>query len=217
MKRKHNNKNGFTLIEVLIALTISTLLISGVLSLMQPADRMNYETQRLKVQREIVRTVNTGISERVRFATEVIIVKNTDSEPDYGADYIGHSVLWIDNSEKEFQGNKVRGRVYYKNYASDADFIPMLSDGFYSMYSCDIKASKDNYNLALDFNLYRLKKTTGIEDLYSVRNVTRLKNFSFDGSTYIFKEADASTMSGQPIPGLTIKGPGTNTYILYKK
>lgn len=216
MKKRHNNKNGFTLLEVLIALSISTLLLSGVLTMIQPANQLFYETGRLQEQREIIRSVSYGVNERVRYATDIVIVKNTSAEPTLGAEYADHSILFIDNHEQAYNDFVVKGRVMLKNKATDATYSPILSKDVYSKYSCEINAHKEGYNFDLDFHLYRFKKNGTVEDSFTVNNKIYLKNFSIPDTTFMYREVDASTMGPQPIAGMTIMPAGEDTYIIYK-
>ena len=69
------NLRGATLMEVLVAMAISALMLTGVFAMIAPSNRMYHKTSVLQRQRQICRTINTGINERLRFATDVVIIK----------------------------------------------------------------------------------------------------------------------------------------------
>ena len=218
MKKLKQNKKGFTLLEILIAMAISSLLLTGLVGMLLPANDMLHKTSCLQEQREIIRTVNYGISERVRYASDVIIINNTSAMPvKTSATLPEYKVLKIDKTVGDYRGSVISGRVYVAD-SLGSDIKPMISLDSYVRYSCDIEVSKDNANLVLDFHLYRNMKNGTVEDSFTVVNKTLLKNCTDavedKGS---FRIIDVKTMTdAQKIPGLSIKPVGDDTYILYK-
>ena len=77
MKNTKKNISGFTLVELLVVLAISTLVLSGVLSLITPVKSMFYDTSRIQEQRSICRNLTKYVEENIRYSNDVIIIKNT--------------------------------------------------------------------------------------------------------------------------------------------
>ena len=215
MNKARKNLKGFTLLEVLIAMAISTLLLSGALALMIPSNKMFYDTAKLQQQRQICRTINTGINERIRFATDVVVIKNTSDYPICLTDtYKDYAVIRISEDDITYNGKTVKGRLFLKDKLFGGTEKKMLSDDSYEKYNYEFDITASGYDFTTGINVYRIDVKGNIVDKLKTTNTIRLKNYELKLKT--LSEVDASTMTVQPIVDLTIQSSGKNTIILYK-
>lgn len=216
MNKLRKNLRGFTLMEVLVALAISTLMLTAVLALIAPSTRMYHKTTVLQQQRQICRTINTGINERLRFATDVVVIKNTSGYPNcVGDKYKDYSAIRISEESTTYKGKAVKGRIYLMDKLATGDENQMLSDASYEKYNYDFNITASGYDIINEIKVYRIDAKGNTVDKLDTKNTIRLKNYELKLETLL--EIDASTMTSQPISELEIKSSGENIIILYKQ
>lgn len=215
MNKLRKNLRGATLMEVLVAMAISALMLTGVFAMIAPSNRMYHKTSVLQRQRQICRTINTGINERLRFATDVVIIKNTSDYPTCITDkYKDYSVICISEDDTTYKGKTVKGRIYLKNELSTGTVKKMLSDDSYEKYNYEFKITASGYDIITEIYVYNVDAKGNVVDKLNSKNTTRLKNYKLNSEA--IKEIDASSITS-PNPDLDIKPVGKKTIILYKQ
>lgn len=215
MKKSRKNLKGFTLIELIIALGISTMLLSGALALLLPSNQMYNDTVKIQQQREINKMLTNGINERVRFAEDVIVIKNTSDYPSCTSmKYNDYQVIRISDADYTYNGKTVKGRVFYMDKLTGGTEKKLISDHISGKFSYKINVTASGYDINTEVNLFRVDYKGNTVDKLKTLNAVRLKNYELALNS--LTEYDASTLTTQPITGLTIKPSGNNTIILYK-
>ncbi|MGN0660406.1 MAG: type II secretion system protein, partial [Oscillospiraceae bacterium] len=78
---RKSKKGGFTLIELIIAITVAMILLLAITTTLMPSIRFFQETARWGTDKSASNTIYKTISERLRYSSEILVYKDyTDDE-----------------------------------------------------------------------------------------------------------------------------------------
>lgn len=220
MKKLKKNSNGFTLLELLLAVAITALLISGVFGMVRPINNSLRNTKIINEQRNICRSVTNYIEESLRFCNEnVFIVANTSGQPICTGEFANYSVIHISKENITVNGKTVHGRLYKKEKASDLSETPAISLATYSDYSLNFAITASGSpvsDVKTKLYLYKIRNGAIVEDL-TTESTVRLKNFVNNSKDISCTNCFGKTTQNTIVTGITAQTSGTETYIIYKK
>jgi prepilin-type N-terminal cleavage/methylation domain-containing protein len=161
-----NEKKGFTLIEVLVAMTLTSIIVSMVLSLFFFGNQ-SYEmnNKQYDIQSEMRFTMDGLISE-IRFATEVFIIPNEQAmnealyEEGYSYFYIKDNTLY--NNRYKVKNNRWENIPYQAQLLEHDSVFTKEGD---TLLGIELKSaySKQSYNIQTQISFPNLIEADGSE------------------------------------------------------
>ncbi|EXM38718.1 hypothetical protein RASY3_08480 [Ruminococcus albus SY3] len=172
---KKNNKNGFTLIELVIVATIMVMIMGAILNWIRPMNRFYQRTQALSDSNDVGSLLMDSVDDELRYATNVVILQNYEGVPQLSGGFLvdssGNSsysakftdVIIIDNNAirgSRFPDYDPNGTVAHRKGARgciikatardiiDTDRMRCLGLGgeaLYSDYGCHFDASLNTF------------------------------------------------------------------------
>ena len=215
MKRK-TNLMGFTLLEVLIAAALSTMVLIAVYTVIKPTQKMCNTTNTQAEQNSLCSQLSYAITEKIKFTTDLIIIKNASGYPqDTSGSFNKYAVICFKNYDTSYSYDTKdeKGRVMLKNLISDTSDHQLLGDGSYGDYSLNYIIGASGCDFDLTTTCYKIRKDESIVDTFEYKKSIRLLNYELKSKNILVVDM-ANTPS---IPtGLSVPGVGKNTYLVYK-
>ena len=215
MKKIKKNLRGFTLLEILVALAISSMVLTGALALVLPSNKMFYTTSNLQQEQDASRMLSKGINERLRFATDIVYINNTSNYPTRTNDtFKDYKVICV-KTTFDSKGRK-SSTVYLKdNLDVMTPDKKMISDAVFGKYKAFINLDAAGYNLNTQIEMYRInEKDDKVDPLKSSETVI-FKNLKLK-SNVIKDPVSTPTIDGLNFASFVTGNSNYYTVILYK-
>ncbi|MGN0601016.1 MAG: type II secretion system protein [Oscillospiraceae bacterium] len=143
---------GFTLIELIIVMAVMSILMLGIMRMMDPIRTTYVDSTYYEAQRTTQNGIATYIGESLRYATKLGVYTGTSSsdlanavstfksKSGYNASEDGDiNFIVIDNkTEYVYRNEKVYGRVLRNKKGSETETRMALGDAFYGPYNYSI-------------------------------------------------------------------------------
>ena len=146
MKKTKCNKKGFTILELIIAMAITSILMIAILDLIMPVKVIYEDTNEYNQARSAAQNSTKFLQEKLRYANDIIIINNAgDTWPSVlsGGDYTGYQVIKIDMKKQTVKNKDMAGRLYLKFHVTDADTSGVeVLGGTFDDYSLLMKVEK---------------------------------------------------------------------------
>lgn len=215
MKKIKKNLRGFTLLEILVAMAISSMVLAGALALVLPSNKLYNTTSNLQQEQDASRMLAKGINERLRFATDIVFINNTSNYPTRTNDtFKDYKVICV-KTTFDAKGRK-SSKVYLKdNLDVMTPEKKMISDHVLGKYKAFVNLDAAGYNLNTQIEMYRIDYKDKKVDPLNTSELITFKNLKL--KTNIIKD----NVSNPTIDGLNIASPVTGnsdyyTVIIYK-
>ncbi len=215
MKKIKKNLRGFTLLELLVALAISTMVLTGALALVLPSNKLFYTTSNLQQEQDASRMLSKGINERLRFATDIVFINNTSNYPTRTNDkFKDYKVICV-KTTFDAKGRK-SSTVYLKeNLDVMTPEKKMIPDHVLGKYKAFINLDAAGYNLDTQIEMYRIDHKDNKVDPLKTSEIITFKNLKL--KTNLIKDAVLNpTIDGLNFASAVTGNNDYYTVIIYK-
>ena len=79
---KNKNKSGFTLVEVVVVMTMLTIILGAILNFLQPIDRSFKTAKAVAQTNQVGSTLNRYIEGQIRFSTNMLVLEDYSGVPE---------------------------------------------------------------------------------------------------------------------------------------
>jgi len=115
---KKNNKNGFTLIELVIVATIMVMIMGAILNWIRPMNKFYQRTQALSDSNDVGSLLMDSVDDELRYATNVVILQNYEGVPQLSGGFL------VDSSGNSSYGAKFTDVIIIDNNAIRGSRFP---------------------------------------------------------------------------------------------
>ena len=115
---KKNNKNGFTLIELVIVATIMVMIMGAILNWIRPMNKFYQRTQALSDSNDVGSLLMDSVDDELRYATNVVILQNYEGVPQLSGGFL------VDSSGNSSYGSKFTDVIIIDNNAIRGSRFP---------------------------------------------------------------------------------------------
>ena len=200
---KKRNKSGFTLMELIIAMAVASILFLGITTTLLPSIKFFQQTSRWASDKSASNTIYKYVSERLRFSSDLFVYEkydDADFETKVKSDYLSDSDYFKDRTWKVIKirndSPTGKGRLQVCDISYDGTNVTIGSF---------TNAFADEYYSERDFDItMKISSTFEMEII-----VTK------DGQTTHKSENKISLMNYSTGKHATYSGAGINNYYVY--
>ena len=83
--KKNKNKSGFTLVEVIVVMTIMSVILGAILNLLRPVNDAFQKAKSVANTNQVGSGLNRYIESQLRYSTNMLVLENYSGVPDVSA------------------------------------------------------------------------------------------------------------------------------------